>query len=85
MKLADSTTNCKRYVYLSSHFLHHIRESLATFVTCCNVEEDQFVCSLLTVYLAQLYRVACLPKLQEVRALDSLSVFDVKARYDSLC
>ena len=85
MKLADSSAYSKRYVYLGSHFLHHIREGFATFVAGSNIEEDQFVGSLLTIDLAEFHRIACLTKLQEVRAFDGLPVFDIETRYDALC
>ena len=84
-KFADSATDGKGDVYLGSHFPHHVGEGLAAFVAGGDVEENQFVCALLAVNLAKLDGIARLPKLQEVRALDSLAVFDIEAGYDSLC
>jgi hypothetical protein len=84
-KFAYTPAYCERNVNFGSHFLHHIREGFAAFVTGGNVEEDQFVCPLLTVYLAEFDGISSLTELQEIGALDGLAVFDIEAGYDSLC
>ena len=82
-KGVDATANSKRDVYYFGYSFHHLGECIASFSTCCDVEKHQFVSSLFAISSCKLHGVACVAQILEVDTLNGLSVFHIKAWYDS--
>ena len=68
----------------SRHTGNHIGKGLATFVRGGDIEEHEFICPLLAVGLAQLYRVACIAQVHEIDTFDGTSVLDIQTGNDTL-
>ena len=76
-QLVDATAYRERNVQRLSHASHHLGKSLPAFERCGDIEEYQFVGTLLGISFAQLHRVACRTEVHEIGAFDGLTVLHV--------
>ena len=79
----NATAYRERDIDLTRHAADHIREGLAALKRSCDVEEDEFIGSRVTVGLAELHRVSRLAEVDEVSTFDRLSVFDIETWHDT--
>ena len=81
----NAPTHCKWNVqYLCDPF-NQVRQSRAPFVRCCNIQKNQFVCSLPGIGRRQFHRVARVAELLKPNTLDRLSILDVQTGNDAFC
>ena len=81
----DATAHGEGDVDFLSHACHHLGEGLSSLKRCGDVEENQFIGTLLRVGLAQFNGVARLPEVDEVGAFHRLTVFHVQAGHYAFC
>ncbi len=48
-----------------------------------DIEEDQFVDTLIAIYFAKLDRVTSIPEFQKINSFDSTTIFDIETGYDA--
>ena len=83
-KFVDAAAYGKGDVDFLGHSCYHIGKRLAALETCGDIEETQFVGTLLGIGLAQFYGVTGTAQVDEVRTFDGLTVLYVEAGDDSL-
>ena len=76
-EFVDAAANGERDVDFLGHSRYHIGERLAALETCGDIEETQFVSTLLGIGLAQFHRIPRRSQVDKVSAFDGLTVLHV--------
>ena len=84
IKGSDPTANGQRHENHLGRTANHVEHDLAFFVAGRNVEEHEFVGSLLLIARSHLDGITRIAKVQKIRPLNDPSPIHVKAWYDPL-
>lgn len=84
-EFANATTDGERDVDVSRDAFNEVGKSFASLVACGDVEKDEFVGSLTSIFSTEFDGVANILDIHEVDTFDSLPIADVQTRYDTFC
>ena len=80
----NSSANRKWNKYTGSYFTHHINYRITFFTGCCDIQENQLICSCCIICFCNLNRITGIFQVHKINALNHPAFIDIQTGNDSL-